>query len=165
MSKSRNAARLAGVAPSDTLGTAGQALVVKSGRTEMEYGSAGGGGVVGESLDLNEQLHIATQGQTVFSLSPSVDTDNTFVFLNGSRVSSTYITLTTSQLTLLSATNLDDEIAVVDHSGTVTSTVSTGGGVPLDLNEQIFTATGGQTVFALAPNVDTDSTLVFINGA
>ena len=157
--------------PSNFSGSGGKGVRVNSGASALEFYtlSAGGGGttISGNPLSADEQAFTATQGQTVFSLSPDVDVNNAMVFINGARALESDYTLTASQLTLDEGATVNDEVVVIGWNGTIsyvsTTNYITGGS--FDINEQNFTATAGQTVFNLSPTVDTSNTLVFLNGA
>jgi hypothetical protein len=80
--------------------------------------SGGGGGSGGVVADINEQIFTAGAGQTVFSLSPTVNTDATVVFVNGVKLLPEDFTLTTSQLTLAATSSLNDEVSIIDWVAT-----------------------------------------------
>ena len=75
--------------PSSYAGQGGKGLRVNTGETATEFydisGGAGGGTTItGTPLSADEQPFVATEGQTVFALSPDVDINNASVYVNGS---------------------------------------------------------------------------------
>jgi hypothetical protein len=77
---------------------------------------SGGGGGGATVADIDQQFYTASAGQTVFPLSPTVNTDATMVFVNGVKVLTDDYTLTTSQLTLQASASATDEVCIVDFN-------------------------------------------------
>jgi len=114
-------------------------------------GSSGGGGIQ------STQTHTATAGQTVFSLSPTINASESIVFVNGVIIDSSDYTLTNSQLTLGFSSVINDEIIVVDFGTAAASGASDF--ISLSDTPSSFS---GQANKYVAVNGSSDS-LIFVN--
>jgi hypothetical protein len=95
----------------------------------IEFGApaTSGGGLA------SQQEYIATSGQTIFALSPTVDPAYSFVYRLGHLLNSTEYTLTSTQLTLASGADAGDPILILefgaDTGGGGTTIIQGGSGV------------------------------------
>jgi hypothetical protein len=121
-------------------------------------GSGGGGGGSGGGGIQSQQCYITSGSETTIPLNPSVNVDESLVFLNGIKLTTSDYSLTSNYLSLVTASLTNDEICVIDYG-----TAAAGGGVST-ANEQCYSPASPQTVFPLSPNVNTAATLVYING-
>ena len=142
-----------------------QAMVTDgNGNLSFKTISGGGGGVTGSATTISAGVSTATAGQTVFSTPhPHNDGTNTFthqVFLNGLKMrpsgagASTrdFVASGNSTITFDSGVNLNDEIRTVVYFGHT-------------FDEEYFTATQGQTLFALTGNLSAQKNFkVYVNG-
>ena len=146
-------------------GTEDQALVTDgSGSLSFKTLSGSGGGPTGSATTISAGITTATAGQTVFSTPhPHNDGTNTFshqVFLNGLKMrpggagASTrdFVSSSNSTITFDEGVNLNDEVRSVVYFGHT-------------FDEEFFTATAGQTLFALAGNLSAQKNFkVYVNG-
>jgi len=96
-----------------SLGTAGQVLTVNSGATAGEWASL-------PSVSLAEQEFTATSGQTVFTVTGGItNADNVSVYLNGSKLFSTDVTISAAAntVTLATGATTGDLITVTEVAG------------------------------------------------
>ena len=156
---------IAGFRFPSTDGTEDQALVTDgSGSLSFKTLSGGGGGATGAATTISAGITTATAGQTVFSTPhPHNDGTNTFshqVFLNGLKMrpggagASTrdFVSSSNSTITFDEGVNLNDEVRSVVYFGHT-------------FDEEFFTATAGQTLFALAGNLSAQKNFkVYVNG-
>ena len=125
---------------------------------------SGGGGATGAATTISAGVSTATAGQTVFSTShPHNDGTNTFshqVFVNGVKMrpggagASTrdFVSSGNSTITFDTGLNLNDEVRTVVYFGHT-------------FDEEFFTATQGQTLFALTGNLSAQKNFkVYVNG-
>jgi len=156
---------IAGFRFPSTDGTEDQALVTDgSGSLSFKTLSGSGGGPTGSATTISAGITTATAGQTVFSTPhPHNDGTNTFshqVFLNGLKMrpggagASTrdFVSSSNSTITFDEGVNLNDEVRSVVYFGHT-------------FDEEFFTATAGQTLFALAGNLSAQKNFkVYVNG-
>ena len=142
-----------------------QALVTDgSGQLSFKTLSGGGGGATGAATTISAGITTATAGQTVFSTPhPHNDGSNTFshqIFVNGVKMrpadagASTrdFIKSSNSTITFYSGLSLNDEVRAVVYFGHT-------------LEEEYFTATAGQTLFALSGSLSAQKNFkVYVNG-
>ena len=125
---------------------------------------SGGGGATGAATTISAGISTATAGQTVFSTPhPHNDGTNTFshqVFVNGVKMrpggagASTrdFVSSSNSTITFDTGLNLNDEVRTVVYFGHT-------------FDEEYFTATQGQTLFALTGNLSAQKNFkVYVNG-
>ena len=146
-------------------GTEDQALVTDgSGSLSFKTLSGGGGGATGAATTISAGITTATAGQTVFTTPhPHNDGTDTFshqVFLNGLKMrpggagASTrdFVSSSNSTITFDTGVNLNDEVRTVVYFGHT-------------LEEEYFTATAGQTLFALSGALSAQKNFkVYVNG-
>ena len=145
-------------------GTEDQAMVTDgNGNLSFKTLSGGGGGVTGSATTISAGVSTATAGQTIFSTPhPHNDGTRTFshqVFLNGSKLrpsgagsSKDFTASSNSTITLEEGASVGDEIRSVVYFGHT-------------LDEEFFTATAGQTLFALTGNLSAQKNFkVYVNG-
>jgi hypothetical protein len=146
-------------------GTEDQALVTDgSGSLSFKTLSGGGGGATGAATTISAGITTATAGQTVFTTPhPHNDGTDTFshqVFLNGLKMrpegagASTrdFVSSSNSTITFDTGVNLNDEVRTVVYFGHT-------------LDEEYFTATAGQTLFALSGSLSAQKNFkVYVNG-
>mgnify|MGYP001177686652 CR=1 FL=1 len=146
-------------------GTEDQALVTDgSGSLSFKTLSGGGGGATGAATTISAGVTTATAGQTVFTTPhPHNDGTDTFshqVFLNGLKMrpggagASTrdFVSSSNSTITFDSGLNLNDEVRCVVYFGHT-------------FDEEFFTATAGQTLFALSGSLSAQKNFkVYVNG-
>ena len=142
-----------------------QALVTDgSGQLSFKTLSGGGGGATGAATTISAGVSTATAGQTVFSTPhPHNDGTNTFshqIFVNGVKMrpadagASTrdFIKSGNSTITFYDGLTLNDEVRAVVYFGHT-------------LEEEYFTATAGQTLFALSGSLSAQKNFkVYVNG-
>ena len=134
-------------------GTEDQAMVTDgNGNLSFKTLSGGGGGATGSATTISAGITTATAGQTIFSTPhPHNDGTNTFshqIFVNGVKMrpgsagASTrdFVSSSNSTITFDSALSLNDEVRAVVYFGHT-------------FDEEFFTATAGQTLFALTGNL------------
>jgi len=125
---------------------------------------SGGGGATGAATTISAGISTATAGQTVFSTPhPHNDGTDTFshqVFLNGLKMrpggagASTrdFVSSGNSTITFDTGVNLNDEVRTVVYFGHT-------------FEEEYFTATQGQTLFALSGSLTSQKNFkVYVNG-
>ena len=145
-------------------GTEDQALVTDGSGSLSFKTLSGGGGATGAATTISAGITTATAGQTVFSTPhPHNDGTDTFshqVFLNGLKMrpggagASTrdFVSSSNSTITFDSGVNLNDEVRCVVYFGHT-------------LDEEFFTATAGQTLFALSGSLSAQKNFkVYVNG-
>ena len=146
-------------------GTEDQAMVTDgSGNLSFKTLSGGGGAPVGSSTTISAGITTATAGQTIFSTPhPHNDGNSTFshqVFVNGIKMrpggagASTrdFVASGNSTITFDEGVKLNDEVRSVVYFGHT-------------FDEEYFTATQGQTLFALAGNLSAQKNFkVYVNG-
>ena len=141
-----------------------QAIVTDgSGNLSFKTISGGGGGAIGAATTISVGITTATAGQTAFTTPhPHNDGTSTFshqVFLNGAKLrpsgagsSKDFTASSNSTITLEQGASVGDEIRSVVYFGHT-------------LDEEYFTATAGQTLFALAGNLAAQKNFkVYVNG-
>jgi hypothetical protein len=107
-----------------SLGSAGQVLTVNAGATAAEWADAAGGGGSAASA-LTETEFTATAGQTVFTVSGGItNANNVAVFLNGSMLGSTDVTVSDSAntATLASGATVGDLVTVAEYGSSGVTT-------------------------------------------
>ena len=125
---------------------------------------SGGGGATGSATTISAGVSTATAGQTIFSTPhPHNDGTNTFshqIFVNGVKMrpgsagASTrdFVSSSNSTITFDSGLSLNDEVRSVVYFGHT-------------FDEEFFTATAGQTLFALTGNLSAQKNFkVYVNG-
>ena len=125
---------------------------------------SGGGGATGAATTISAGIATATAGQTVFSTphphNDGTDTYSHQVFLNGLKMrpggagASTrdFVSSSNSTITFDTGVNLNDEVRTVVYFGHT-------------LEEEYFTATQGQTLFALSGSLTSQKNFkVYVNG-
>ena len=125
---------------------------------------SGGGGATGAATTISTGISTATAGQTVFTTThPHNDGTNTFshqVFVNGLKMrpggagASTrdFVSSSNSTITFDSGLTLNDEVRTVVYFGHT-------------FEEEYFTATQGQTLFALSGSLSAQKNFkVYVNG-
>ena len=125
---------------------------------------SGGGGATGSATTISAGVSTATAGQTIFSTPhPHNDGTNTFshqVFVNGLKMrpggagASTrdFVASSNSTITFDDGLTLNDEVRSVVYFGHT-------------FDEEFFTATQGQTLFALSGNLSAQKNFkVYVNG-
>ena len=135
-----------------------------SGSLSFKTLSGGGGGATGAATTISAGITTATAGQTVFTTPhPHNDGTDTFshqVFLNGLKMrpggagASTrdFVSSSNSTITFDTGVNLNDEVRTVVYFGHT-------------LEEEYFTATAGQTLFALSGALSAQKNFkVYVNG-
>ena len=145
-------------------GTEDQALVTDGSGNLSFKTLSGGGGATGAATTISTGISTATAGQTVFTTThPHNDGTNTFshqVFVNGLKMrpggagASTrdFVSSSNSTITFDSGLTLNDEVRTVVYFGHT-------------FEEEYFTATAGQTVFALTANLSAQKNFkVYVNG-
>ena len=145
-------------------GTEDQALVTDGSGSLSFKTLSGGGGATGAATTISAGISTATAGQTVFSTPhPHNDGTDTFshqVFLNGLKMrpggagASTrdFVSSSNSTITFDSGVNLNDEVRCVVYFGHT-------------FDEEYFTATAGQTLFALSGSLSAQKNFkVYVNG-
>jgi len=146
-------------------GSEDQAMVTDgSGNLSFKTLSGGGGGATGAATTISTGISTASAGQTVFTTThPHNDGTNTFshqVFVNGLKMrpasagASTrdFVSSSNSTITFDSGLILSDEVRTVVYFGHT-------------LEEEYFTATAGQTLFALSGNLTSQKNFkVYVNG-
>ena len=146
-------------------GTEDQAMVTDgSGNLSFKTLSGGGSAPVGSSTTISAGITTATAGQTVFSTPhPHNDGTNTFshqIFVNGLKMrpggagASTrdFVASSNSTITFDEGVSLGDEVRAVVYFGHT-------------LDEEYFTSTQGQTLFALSGNLSAQKNFkVYVNG-
>ena len=142
-----------------------QAMVTDgAGNLSFKTLSGGGSAPVGSSTTISAGIQTATAGQTAFSTPhPHNDGTSTFshqVFLNGLKMrpagagaaTRDFIASANSTITFYEGVNLNDEVRSVVYFGHT-------------FDEEYFTATEGQTLFALAGNLSAQKNFkVYVNG-
>ena len=126
--------------------------------------SGGGGGAAGAATTISAGVSTSTAGQTVFSTPhPHNDGTNTFshqVFVNGVKMrpggagASTrdFVASSNSTITFDDGLSLNDEVRAVVYFGNT-------------FDEEYFTATEGQTLFALSGSLSAQKNFkVYVNG-
>ena len=126
--------------------------------------SGGGGGATGAATTISTGITTATAGQTVFSTphphNDGTDTYSHQIFVNGVKMrpadagASTrdFIKSANSTITFYSGLTLNDEVRAVVYFGHT-------------LEEEYFTATQGQTLFALSGSLSAQKNFkVYVNG-
>ncbi len=146
-------------------GTEDQALVTDgNGTLSFKTLSGGGGGATGAATTISTGITTATQGQTAFSTPhPHNDGTDTFshqIFLNGLKMRPSgagaatrdFAASSNSTITFYNGVNVGDEVRAVVYFGHTN-------------DEEFFTATQGQTVFALSGNLTAQKNFkVYVNG-
>ena len=146
-------------------GTEDQALVTDgSGSLSFKTLSGGGGGATGAATTISTGITTATAGQTVFSTphphNDGTDTYSHQIFVNGVKMrpadagASTrdFIKSANSTITFYDGLALNDEVRAVVYFGHT-------------LEEEYFTATQGQTLFALSGSLSAQKNFkVYVNG-
>jgi len=146
-------------------GTEDQAMVTDgAGNLSFKTLSGGGSAPVGSSTTISAGIQTATAGQTAFSTPhPHNDGTSTFshqVFLNGLKMrpagagaaTRDFIASANSTITFYEGVNLNDEVRSVVYFGHT-------------FDEEYFTATEGQTLFALTGNLSAQKNFkVYVNG-
>ena len=146
-------------------GNEDQAMVTDgNGNLSFKTLSGGGGGVTGSATTISAGVSTATAGQTIFSTPhPHNDGTNTFshqIFVNGVKMrpgsagASTrdFVSSSNSTITFDSPLSLNDEVRSVVYFGHT-------------FDEEFFTATAGQTLFALTGNLSAQKNFkVYVNG-
>ena len=145
-------------------GSADQAMVTDgSGNLSFKTLSGGGGGTTGAATTISAGITTATAGQTAFTTPhPHNDGTNTFshqVFLNGLKLrpsgagsTKDFTASSNSTITLEEGANVGDEIRSVIYFGHT-------------FDEEYFTATAGQTLFALSGSLSAQKNFkVYVNG-
>ena len=142
-----------------------QAMVTDgAGNLSFKTLSGGGSAPVGSSTTISAGIQTATAGQTAFSTPhPHNDGTSTFshqVFLNGLKMrpagagaaTRDFLASSNSTITFYDGVNLNDEVRSVVYFGHT-------------FDEEYFTATEGQTLFALAGNLSAQKNFkVYVNG-
>ena len=146
-------------------GTEDQAMVTDgAGNLSFKTLSGGGGGAAGAATTISAGVSTATAGQTVFSTPhPHNDGTDTFshqVFVNGVKMrpggagASTrdFVASSNSTITFDDGLSLNDEVRAVVYFGNT-------------FDEEYFTATEGQTLFALSGSLSAQKNFkVYVNG-
>ena len=142
-----------------------QAMVTDgAGNLSFKTLSGGGSAPVGSSTTISAGIQTATAGQTAFSTPhPHNDGTSTFshqVFLNGLKMrpagagaaTRDFLASSNSTITFYDGVNLNDEVRSVVYFGHT-------------FDEEYFTATEGQTLFALTGNLSAQKNFkVYVNG-
>ena len=144
-------------------GSEDQALVT-DGSGNLSFKTLSGGSATGTATTISTGISTATAGQTVFTTThPHNDGTSTYshqVFVNGLKMrpsgagASTrdFASSSNSTITFYDGLTLNDEVRTVVYFGHT-------------LEEEYFTATAGQTVFALSGNLTAQKNFkVYING-
>ena len=145
-------------------GSADQAMVTDGSGNLSFKTLSGGGGATGAATTISTGISTATAGQTVFTTAhPHNDGTNTFshqVFVNGLKMrpggagASTrdFVSSSNSTITFDSGLALNDEVRTVVYFGHT-------------FEEEYFTATQGQTLFALSGSLSAQKNFkVYVNG-
>jgi hypothetical protein len=146
MGQTKNNALFGGKVPG-ILGAAGQALTVNNSGDGLLYANVSGSGAGGGIK--SDQSFVATAGQTVFNLNPSVSTGYTYIYRLGHLLDSSEYTLTPTTLTLANDANLNDPIRVLEFGSTniISSPSGSGASVSVDVTQNSHGLSIGDVVY------------------